>query len=158
MSKQRYNWWPYALNMIRDYPSRKMELDALHEQKITASTSGIPGGGGSPRTVEQLALRQLPHAEQEEFDAVDKALNRVRMMSDAADRLKVIQLTLFQNYRIFEAERKLNLSARTIRRYRYQFIATVGWMHGRIEESEYWTLIRNDLGNEKRTPNVDGPL
>lgn len=158
MSKPRYNWWPYALNMIRDYPSRKMEFDALHEQKITANTSGIPGGGGSYRTVEQIALRQLPQSEQEEFDAVDKALNRVRMMPDAVDRLKVIQLTLFQNYRIFEAERKLNLSARTIRRYRYQFIALVGWMHGRIGESEYRTLIRNDLGNEKRTPNADRPL
>lgn len=154
MSKPRYNWWPYALNMIRDYPSRKMEFDALHEQKITANTSGIPGGGGSSRTVEQIALRQLPQSEQEEFDAVDKALNRVRMTPDAVDRLKVIQLTLFQNYRIFEAERKLNLSARTIRRYRYQFIALVGWMHGRIEESEYRTLIRNDLGNEKRTPDA----
>lgn len=158
MSKPRYNWWPYALNMIRDYPSRKMEFDALHEQKITANTSGIHGGGGSSRTVEQIALRQLPQSEQEEFDAVDKALNRVRMMPDAVDRLKVIQLTLFQNYRIFEAEGKLNLSARTIRRYRYQFIALVGWMHGRIGESEYRTLIRNDLGNEKRTPNVDRPL
>ena len=154
MSKPRYNWWHYALNMIRDYPSRKMEFDALHEQKITANTSGIPGGGGSSRTVERIALRQLPQSEQEEFDAVDKALNRVRMMPDAVDRLKVIQLTLFQNYRIFEAERKLNLSARTIRRYRYQFIAMVGWMHGRIEESEYRALIRNDLGNEKRTPDA----
>ena len=154
MSKPRYNWWHYVLNMIRDYPSRKMEFDALHEQKITANTSGIPGGGGSSRTVERIALRQLPQSEQEEFDAVDKALNRVRMMPDAVDRLKVIQLTLFQNYRIFEAERKLNLSARTIRRYRYQFIAMVGWMHGRIEESEYRALIRNDLGNEKRTPDA----
>lgn len=154
MSKPRYTWWPYAMNMIRKYPERKREYDALHEQKITASTSGIPGGGGSSRTVEQIALRQLSTPEQQEFEAVDKALNRVRMMPDAVDRLKVIQLTMFQNYRIFEAERKLNLSARTIRRYRYQFIVLVGWMHGRIEESEYWTLIRNDLGNEKRTPNA----
>ncbi len=155
MSKPRYNWWPYALNMIRDYPSRKMEFDALHEQKITANTSGIPGGGGSYRTVEQIAIRQLPTGEQEEFEAVDKALSRTRVMSCANERIQVVKWTLFRNYRISDAALRFHISERTVRRYRYQFIALVWCMYKNKSEEEYREIINQDLGNEKRTPSAE---
>ena len=37
MSKPRYNWWGFALAMIRDYPHRQKELKEMHEQKATAN-------------------------------------------------------------------------------------------------------------------------
>lgn len=158
MSKSRYNWWPFALNMIRDYQSRKQEYDSLHEQKITASTEGLPGGGGSHRTVEQVAMRQLPTGEQEEFEAVDKALSRTRIMPCANERIQVVKWTLFRNYRISDAALRLHISERTVRRYRYQFIALVWCMYKNKSEEEYREIINQDLGNEKRTPSADEPL
>ncbi len=32
MSKPRYGWWGYVKNMIRRYPSLKMEYEYLHSQ------------------------------------------------------------------------------------------------------------------------------
>ena len=31
MSKPRYNWWPFVLNMIRDYPERAKEIVPVEE-------------------------------------------------------------------------------------------------------------------------------
>lgn len=158
MSRPRYNWWPFALNMVRDYPYRKREFDALHEQKITASATGLPGGGGSSRTVEQIALRQLPTGEQEEFEAVDKALSRTRIMSCASERIQVVKWTLFRNYRITDTALRLHISERTVRRYRYQFVALVWCMYKNKSEEEYREIINQDLGNKKRTTRAEESL
>ena len=64
MSTPRYNWWPFVLNMIKDYPKRKMDYDDLHDQTVTASITGMTGGGSASRKTENTALRQLPAQEQ----------------------------------------------------------------------------------------------
>ena len=74
MSSPRYGWWSYAKAMIRSYPQLHREHEALHSQKITASISGMPGGGGASRTTEDIALRKLPGTKQAEHDAVAKAI------------------------------------------------------------------------------------
>lgn len=131
MSRPRYNWWPFALNMVRDYPYRKREFDALHEQKITASATGLPGGGGSSRTVEQIALRQLPKQEQKEYDTVHQAVQRTRQMKDGKYRLQVVELTLWQNrYTIAGAAMRLNIPEDRAKRYRWEFIVLVGYLYG----------------------------
>ena len=89
MSKPRYNWWPFALAIIRDYPARKAELKALQEQKITADISGMPRSGGTSRAPENLATRQLPPQEQREYDAVHAAINRTKTLPDAKLRLEM---------------------------------------------------------------------
>ena len=60
MSSPRYGWWSYAKAMIRAYPQLHREYEQLHSQKVTASISGMPGGGGASRTTEDIALRRLP--------------------------------------------------------------------------------------------------
>lgn len=97
MSSPRYNWWPFVLNMIKDYPKRKMDYDDLHEQTVTASITGMTGGGSASRKTENTALRQLPAQEQREYDAVKSAVLRTKQAPDGSVRLKVIKLTLWRN-------------------------------------------------------------
>ena len=143
MSRPRYNWWPFALNMVRDYPYRKREFDALHEQKITASATGLPGGGGSSRTVEQIALRQLPKQEQKEYDTVHQAVQRTRQMKDGEYRLQVVKLTLWQNrYTIPGAAMRLNIPEDRAKRYRWEFIVLVGYLYGDfLSKQDYEEVI-----------------
>ena len=147
MSKPRYNWWPFALNMIRDYPAREAQYRDLHRQKVTAEPSGMPGGGNlASRTTEGIALRQLPPQEQREYDAVSKALNRVKRMKDASLRLEVIRLTMWRGNNITWAAMQTHTSESTARRYRWQFILLVGWMYGFLTEQEYATALKKDTG------------
>ena len=143
MSRPRYNWWPFALNMVRDYPYRKREFDALHEQKITASATGLPGGGGSSRTVEQIALRQLPKQEQKEYDTVHQAVLRTRQMKDGEYRLQVVEMTLWQNrYTIAGAAMRLNIPEDRAKRYRWEFIVLVGYLYGDfLSKQDYEEVI-----------------
>lgn len=147
MSKPRYNWWPFVLNMIRDYPARKAEYNDLHEQKITANLSGMPRHGAASRTVENVAVRLLPAQEQREFDAVDKAVELTRNDENGDIRLEVVKLTMWKSsHTIDGAALKLNLSARTARRYRWLFIMLVGYTYGFLTLEEYELLKRVELG------------
>ena len=87
MSKPRYNWWPFVLNIIRDYPAKRAALKELHEQRITVNISGMPMGGGASRTIENVALRQLPRQEQKEYDAVHEAIRQTKILPDGKLRL-----------------------------------------------------------------------
>lgn len=145
MSKPRYNWWPFALNMIKDYPVRKREYNDLHEQKVTANLSGMPGGGGASRTVEDIAARKLPHQEQLEFDAVRKAVEYTKAMPDGRLRIRVIGLTLWrQSHTIPGAALELHISDRMARRYRWQFVMLVGYTYGFLTEEEYVQEVKKD--------------
>lgn len=154
MSKARYNWWPFALNMVRDYPYRKREFDALHEQKITASATGLPGGGpgggGSSRTVEQIALRQLPAQEQREYDAVHKAELRTLLMPDGETRVKVIRLTLWRNqFTVPGVANWLHISESRAKSYRWEFIMLTAYCYGLISQEDYLAEIKK---RSYRTP------
>lgn len=145
MSKPRYNWWPFALNMIRDYPARKAEYNDLHEQKITADLSGMPGGGSASRTVENIAARLLPRQDQREFDAVRKAVEYTKALPDGSLRMKVIRMTLLRrSYSIPGAASVANVSERTAKRYRWQFVLLVGHTYGFLSKEEYDEAIKKD--------------
>ena len=149
MSKSRYNWWPFALNMIKDYPAREKELKNLHEQKITANTSGMPGGGGTSRTIENIVCRHLPRQDQREYDAVQKAIQYTQMLPDSQLRIKTINLTLWrQSHTVPGAALLLNISERTARRYRWQFVIFVGYAYGFLTKEEYEQEIEKDAGKK----------
>lgn len=149
MSKPRYNWWPFVTNMIRDYPERERQYRELHRQNITANITGMPGGGNTAsRTTEGIALRQLPPQEQREYDAVSRALNRVKKRKDARIRLKVIKMTMWQGYTIDAAAYNVSVAGNTARRYRWQFIMLVGHFYGFLTEEEYLRELRRDTGDE----------
>ncbi len=131
MSKPRYIWWSYAKEMIRQYPELKKEYEALHQQNITASMTGIPGGGGASRTTEHVALRLLSPTKQKEFDAVGDAIQFTQNMKNGKDRLKVISLVLWQNGDTIEgAAQKIHCSKETAWRYHRDFIRLVGKCYG----------------------------
>ena len=148
MSKPRYNWWPFALNMIRDYPARNEEYKDLHQQRITANLSGMPGAGSVSRTVENVAARQLPRQEQREYDAVAKAIKLAQQRENGSLQIEVVKLTLWKNsHSIDGAAMKLHLSPRTAKRYRWDFIMLVGYTYGFLTNEEYESLKRRELGS-----------
>lgn len=144
MSKPRYNWWGFALAMIRDYPHRKKELRELRDQKITANLNGMPGSHTASRTTEGIALKQLQPQEQREFDAVDQAIKRVKGMPEPKLRMEVVKITLWKSCGIHTAAMELNISDRTARRYRWQFILLVGHTYGFLTEEEYTAAFKKD--------------
>lgn len=144
MSKPRYNWWSFALAIIRDYPARRAALKELQEQKITADLSAMPKGGSSGRTVERLAMRQLPPQEQREHDAVHKALLRTKRLSEGTLRADTVKLTLWKGYSIPAAALALHISERTARRYRWQFVLLVGHIYGFLGEEEFRAAMKRD--------------
>ena len=147
MSKPRYNWWPFMLNVIRDYPARHSAYKELHKQNVTANLSGMPaGGGGASRTTEGIALRQLTPQEQREYDAVHTAIRRTRGLPDAKDRMQVIKLTMWGGYSIPGAAMKAHVAERSARRYRWQFVLLVGHLYGLLTAEEYREAFKKDVG------------
>lgn len=149
MSKPRYNWWSFALAIIRDYPERCKQLKELRQQNTVADNSGMPKGGGASRAAENVAMRQLPAQEQREYEAVHKALVRTRAMKAAKSRLDIIKLTMWHGYSIEGAALIVNESPATTRRYRWQFVMLVGHMYGFLTEKEYHAAIKSDAVGTK---------
>ena len=144
MSKPRYYWWDFMKKIVTMYPERKKELQALRAQKITASISGMPRPSGESREVENLASRCLPYQEQKEHDAVMLAIKRTKNMPDGKLRMAMVRLTLWGNYNIAGAAMQLNISERTAKRYRWQFILLVGRMCGYLTEEQYRAAVKKD--------------
>lgn len=131
--------------MIRDYPVRYQDYKDLHEQKVTASSSGMPGGAGVSRPLEQIALRTLPPQEQREYDAVHQAIERTRRMPNAKERLEIINLTMWRSrYTLHNAADMVHISERTARRFRHQFILLVGVCYGFLSELECMQAVKDD--------------
>ena len=131
MSKPRYIWWSYAKGMIRQYPHLKKELADLHEQKVTASASGVPGGGGASRTTENVTLRQLSGTLQKEFDAVDLTVKQTRRMKNGKYRMQVISLVYWTEQLTIEgAAMRIPCSKETAWRYHRDFVRLVGKNYG----------------------------
>ena len=131
MSKPREYWWSYAKAMIRAYPNLKRQYDELHKTQVTANMSGMPGGGGASRTVEQIAIRQLPPCKQREYDSVSKAISRTKLMQNGKERLAVIDLVLWrQTHTIEGAAMHLHISQAQAWRFHRDFIYLVGKYYG----------------------------
>lgn len=153
MSKPRYNWWHFALNMIRDYPERAKEIKDLRQQKITADLSGMPRGGGASRTTEGISMRELEDKQaQREYEAVHNALARTRARADGKLRLEVVKMTLWKGNTIAGAARILGISPDTAEKYRWMFILRVGNCYGFLTDEEYLEEVRRRYGNKKREP------
>ena len=97
MSKPKNIWWNYARNMIRVYPDRKREYDALHEQSLAINMSGMPGGGGVSRPLENIAIRELPGVKQREYESVRRAIEETRRFKNGEHRMKIIDLMYWKN-------------------------------------------------------------
>ena len=153
MGRSRYNWWPFMLNIIRDYPARAKQLQELQSQSIVADNSGMPKSGSAGRAVESLAMKQLPRHEQREYEAVHKALIRTKRMKGAKSRLEIVKLTMWKGYSLDGAAMIVHESRDTTRRYRWQFVMLVALMYGELTEEEYETEIKAQaVGRKNWTP------
>ena len=127
MSSPRYGWWSYAKAMIRSYPQLHREYEQLHSQKVTASISGMPGGGGASRTTEDVALRQLPPAQQKDCEAVSLALAEMKKRSYGKEFMKMVQMRYWQKPTptLEMIGERLHYSESTMRRWNKDFIRLV---------------------------------
>ena len=123
--------------MVRQYPDLKREYEDLHRQKITASMTGMPGGGSASRTTETVATRQLSPVKQKEFDAVEKAITKTKRQNNGKERLTVIELVLWKEATTIEgAAQKLYCSKETAWRYHRDFIRLVGCCYGLVDPEQ----------------------
>lgn len=127
MSKPRYPWWGYIKNVIREYPRLKREYEALHEQSITSCMSGMPGRGGTKRTIENIVIRELPEVEQRDFEAVQKAIETTQRLATGDERLKLVQRVFWQGVSLKDAANKGHISYDTARNYQWEFITLVAY-------------------------------
>ncbi len=134
MSKPRDDWWFNAVRMVRNYPARKQEYEQLHSQSLVADISGMPRSGDSSRTTENIALRQMPPAKQQEYDAVTRAIEITEMLPSGSKRIELIE-------RMYWKGRKLNIDSVIIavgvaevtgKRWHGAFIRLVGECFGYI--------------------------
>lgn len=127
--------------MIRDYPALEKELRELHEQKITASITGMPGGGNVSRGTEDIAIRDLPRSKQLEYDAVRRAIEVTGMLKTGTDRLRIVELVFFkQSHTLDGAAYATNISYDTAIGYHGDFIMIVAYFRELITYEE----LRNE--------------
>lgn len=137
MSKPRYKWWGYIKNVIRSYPALKREHEDLHEQSITANTTGMPRGGGVSRGIEDIVVRELPKPKQAEYNAVKQAIDSTKRVVTGNDRLKIIDLVFWkQSHTLSGAAMATNISYDTAINYHGEFIMLVAFYRDLITYDE----------------------
>lgn len=131
MSSPRYRWWGFVRRMIRDYWGLKAVYDDLHRQSLSAAPSGSPGGGDG-RTVENIALRQLPADDQKVYDAVTRAVEITRLLPDGELKLAMIRFVYWGQgqRRVEDVPLVLPISRRTAIRWHGDFVRLVGKCYG----------------------------
>lgn len=150
MSKPRYKWWGYIKNVIRAYPALKREYDDLHKQSITANMSGMPSGGAISRGVENIVARELPKPEQQEYDAVRKAILATERMKTGPDRLKLVNLVFWKNsHTLGGAAMVVNVSYETAVEYHRDFIMLTAYHKELITLDELSTSQKLALKSQK---------
>lgn len=133
MSKPRYRWWGFVRQMIRDYPALSDEWAELHSTQVTAKFSGTPsGGGGARRSVEDIALKQMPADDQRAYDAVRKAIDYTQHMPEGNRRLDLIRLAYWaaRPMPLKSAVLRLYISERTAKRWHGDFVRAVASAYG----------------------------
>lgn len=145
MSKPRYDWWQYAIKIAEKWPLLREEYEDLHAQSVTPKLSGMPGGGGVSRAVEDIALRTLPGNKQREYDAARFALDEILRRPDAIRRREIVKLRYWdKTMTIAGAGMRVNFSERSARRICWRYILAIGCGMGFITKEEYLDVMRKD--------------
>lgn len=134
MSKPRYRWWGYIRNVIRAYPDLKAEYKDLHTPSVTASASGMPGGGNISDPTMQTAVKELPRTKQREYEAVRRAVEATRRLRAAKERLAIIDMVFWKNdHTLYVAACEIGVSYETAKRYQREFIVRVATEYGLMD-------------------------
>lgn len=131
MSSPRYRWWGFVRRMIRDYRGLKALYDDLHQQSLSAAPSENSGGGDG-RTVENIALRQLPADDQKVYDAVTRAMEITKLLPDGDLKIALIRFVYWGQgqRRVEDVPLVLPVSRRTAIRWHGDFVRLVGKCYG----------------------------
>ena len=135
MSNARNDWWGSAIRMVRNYPARKAEYEALHAQSLVADLTGMPRGGGASRATEDIALRQMAPMKQREYDAVTQAIETTRILPNGELRLELIRRIYWQGkkLRIEDVAPVLHIGEATAKRWHISFVRLVGKCIGYVD-------------------------
>lgn len=118
-------------NIIRAYPDYCRELESIREQKITANYSATAHGSGVSKPVETLALRELPHTEQKEYDAVVGAISMTKRLKDGEERLRLIEMVFWRKTHTLQgAAIACHVSYGTAKRWHNKFIEATARCYG----------------------------
>ena len=148
MSKPRYRWWGYIRNVIRAYPELKKEYEELHQQSVTANTSGMSGGNGLSRGTENVALRELPKTKQKEYDAVSRAIEITKRMPNGIQRLQIIDLVYWKRTHTVEgAAMKVGYSVDRGKQLHGEFVRLVAKCYGFLEWENTENITRKSQKN-----------
>lgn len=150
MSKPRYKWWGYVKYIIRDYPYLRDRYNQLHEQSVTASASGMPGGGGVSRGVENIALKELPKPNQLEYDAVRRAIAVTERLRTGNERMRLIDLVFWkQSHTLSGAAMMTNISYDTAVGYHRDFIMLTAYFREMVPYEELSDFQKFTLKSQK---------
>ena len=108
--RQRYAWYGYVKSMLRRYPEYHARLQDLKSMPSVPAGSGTHSGKISDPTA-ALALRELPRVEQQEHDAVFKALQTIKGWKGGELQIRILELCYFKKtHSLTGAALKLNIS------------------------------------------------
>lgn len=118
--------------MIRDYPTLQIAYAEIRQQSVTANMSGMPHGGQSTRTVESIAIRQLPEEDQKVYDAVTTAVEITRLLPAAADRMRLIKMMYWSGHNMPAKDAAVHIPCAeiTAKRWHGDFVRLVGRCYG----------------------------
>lgn len=127
LSHPRYPWWGYVRKITERYPAMRAQLDELQKQSVVAAYGPQTGRSSLPgRSTESAALRQLSKPEQEELDAVEKAIS-----VSTEETVELIRLVFWaRSHTLNGAAMRLHLSYRSARRRQSDFLKRVAKYRG----------------------------
>ena len=123
---KKETWKRIARDAAYAYPRLNRQLKDMKSPNLTAKLTGMPRGGGTSRTVEDLALRELPPEEQAAYDAVERALRVLREMRTGPKRRKLVELVYFRRtHTIYGAGVELGISEETAGAWSRDFLVSI---------------------------------
>lgn len=134
MSKPRYKWWGYVKWVIRDYPDKCAELQAMRNMAVTPSYNPQGHGSEASRTTELVALRGFTGQKEREYEAVRAASEKTKRYKDGQLRCRFIKMLFWERTHTIEgAAMACNVSYRTARRWSADFIMLTAEYMGLLE-------------------------
>lgn len=132
MSKPRYDDWAYVKGMIKRYPALKAEYKNLHEQSVTARYDNEPSAGsGDGRTLENIAIRELPTTRQREYAAVNAAIRKTKSLKSGETRIRIIDLVYWRKtHTLAGAALETHCAYDTAQNYHAEFLNLVAKNYG----------------------------
>lgn len=146
MSRPRYWWWASVRAAIRQYPALQAKKDELQAMQVTKAVKSIkgkggelhdfymtPGGGGNGRTVERLALAELPPAEERILEAVRLAIEATEASRDGREHMAMLRDYYFRRMSMRDAAQRAYVDVKTAQRWNGVFARRVarglGYLH-----------------------------